>query len=218
MPELKQKHAIPLLEPRALVAYSLLLVFATAAVGFLVLQRHRSSTEVRWKAVDGRWTDSNGIISVLTYGRGDMQVGGDERWTDYRFSADVRYDLFFPETHYGDAGLGVRISDASEGVDSYRGYYAGIRADGQTLFFGRADYGWHELAETRMANPVHLGEWYHMQIELRACNFRVEVVDPSKQTTVIAYTERNCKTSGAVSLRSFYAQSSWQNVTVTSLR
>ena len=169
---------------------------------------------LHWHAVDGRWTDNNGIISVLTYGRGDMQTAGKEGWTDYTFEADLRYDLLFPETHYGDAGLVVRVSDASEGVDSYRGYYAGLRADDQTLVFGRADFGWRELAEARLQKPIGMGQWYHMGITVQGCAFSITVTDPQSESTQLRYVDRRCKPVGAVGLRSFYAQSSWRNVNV----
>lgn len=167
-----------------------------------------------WHVVDGRWVDNDGVISVLTYGRGDMELAGNETWTNYTFAADLRYDLLFPETHYGDAGLVARVSDASEGVDSYRGYYAGLRADDQALVFGRADFGWRELATAHMPHPIRMGEWYHMEIAARGCTLAITVIDPLRQATNLTYTDRDCRPAGAVGLRSFYAQSSWRNVTV----
>ena len=143
-----------------------------------------------------------------------MQTAGKEGWTDYTIEADLRYDLLFPETHYGDAGLVVRVSDASEGVDSYRGYYAGLRADDQTLVFGRADFGWRELAEARMQSPIRMGHWYHMEITAQGCVFLIIVTGPQFERTQLRYIDRRCKPAGGVGLRSFYAQSSWRNVSV----
>jgi hypothetical protein len=193
-----------------LILSSLLIIAVLGTIFF-----HRSSTpRLKWQQIDGRWVEDAGLISVLTYGRGDMEIANDDDWRNYTLDADIRYDLLFPETHYGDVGLGVRISDASQGVDSYKGYYAGLRADDQTIVFGRADYGWQELGNQRLAAPIRMNAWYHMQIAVHGCHFVVIVTDPAGHITSLTVDDRTCKPTGGVALRSFYAQSSWTNVSL----
>ncbi|HZZ40092.1 MAG TPA: family 16 glycoside hydrolase [Acidobacteriaceae bacterium] len=168
-----------------------------------------------WKPISGNWTLHDNVISNAHYGRGDMLIMEHPEGSDSRISADVRFDLLFEETHYGDAGLILRATDPQPGVDSYKGYYAGLRPDNQTLVLGRASYDWHLLQETRLAAPMAAGAWYHLELTAHGCNLEVDArpVD-EPQTTTIRYTDSHCLTAGAGGLRSFYADASWRNVRV----
>lgn len=156
---------------------------------------------------------------MLSYGRGDLYWAGDETWKDYMLSTDIRYDLLFPETHYGDAGVTVRTADTTAGVDSYRGYYIGLRADDQVLLLGRADYDWKLLATARMPAPLRAGIWYHLSVLAKGCTFDVSAAEGGQAPiTTLHYFEPNCRKSGAIGLRSFYTQSSWRNLNLHLLR
>ena len=85
----------------------------------------RYGTMRGWQPIGGHWSEHQGIFSNATYGRGDMLIAQHSNGTNYTISADIRFDLLFPETHYGDAGLVIRTTNPEQGVDSYQGYYAG---------------------------------------------------------------------------------------------
>lgn len=166
-----------------------------------------------WDPISGNWSFHDNIISNAHYGRGDMLILEHPEGGDFRISADVRFDLLFEETHYGDAGLILRATDPQPGVDSYKGYYAGFRPDSQTLVLGRASYDWRLLQETKLATPIASGAWYHLELAAHGCDLEVEArpADGSASTS-IRYTDPHCLTTGVGGLRSFYADASWRNV------
>jgi hypothetical protein len=201
----------------------LILAAAMCAVGVVA---YRLSTEANnkdrygtmrgWQQIGGRWSEHQGIFSNATYGRGDMLIAQHSNGSNYTISADIRFDLLFPETHYGDAGLVIRTTNPEQGVDSYQGYYAGIRPDQQTVVLGRASYDWHQLKTVRLASQVSVGEWYHMAVTAQGCQLTVTVTPQGGgPTTELQQQDAQCLTNGVAGLRSFYAQASWRDVKVT---
>ncbi len=168
-----------------------------------------------WQRISGRWREHDGIFSNPNYGRGDMLIAQRSQSSDYAVSADIRFDLLFPETHYGDAGVVIRASDPQQGVDSYQGYYAGIRPDQQTLILGRATYEWHELAAAKLASPVAVGSWYRLEVAAHGCRLHVTLTPQNGAgKTELDYQDPQCLQAGLAGLRSFYAQASWRNVKI----
>lgn len=169
-----------------------------------------------WQPIGGRWSAQGSIYSNSNYGRGDMLIAPHSQGTNYRISADIRFDLLFPDTHYGDAGLVIRTTDPQQGVDSYQGYYAGVRADDQVIILGRASFDWHELKAVRLNSPVSVGSWYHLDLSVHGCNIAVALAPVSGgPSTQLEFDDQHCLTEGVAGLRSFYAQASWRNVVVT---
>jgi hypothetical protein len=197
---------------------------AAIAVGLFVASRSGSrhsngelySNMHGWQQICGRWTEHAGIFSNSNYGRGDMLIAQGSQGANYRISADIRFDLLFPETHYGDAGLVIRTTDPGQGVDSYQGYYAGVRPDQNTVVLGRASYDWHELKTAPLTAPISVGAWYHLELSAQGCALTV-TVSPIGSSTIsrMDYQDTNCLTQGVAGLRSFYVQASWRNVKVT---
>jgi hypothetical protein len=215
---------LPRIALRTMMAVCLGLAVAVAAGLFLTFRlgsvRVPSDSYERmsgWQPISGRWTEHDGILSNPNYGRGDMLIAQHAPGTNYRICADVRFDLLFPETHYGDAGLVIRTTDPEQGVDSYQGYYAGLRPDEQTVVLGRASYDWRELKNVKLATPVALGAWYRLELSAQGCKLTVTVTPEDKSpSTRIDHEDQQCLTQGVAGLRSFYAQASWRNVTITS--
>lgn len=168
-----------------------------------------------WQPISGRWSESSGVFSNRNYGRGDMLIAPHSKAANYRISADIRFDLLFPETHYGDAGLVIRTTDPEQGVDSYQGYYAGLRPDQQTVVLGRASYDWRQLDTALLATPISAGEWCHLELSVQGCKLTVTATpEGGRAATRIEYTDHHCLTEGAAGLRSFYAQASWRDVKI----
>lgn len=168
-----------------------------------------------WEPISGRWSEHEGVLSNSNYGRGDMLIAAHSHGGNYRISGDIRFDLLFPETHYGDAGLVIRTTDPQTGVDSYQGYYAGLRPDSQTVVLGRASYDWHELKATTLSSPIAVGSWYHLELVANGCNLTV-IAAPAENgsATRIDYQDAHCLQDGVAGLRSFYTQASWRNVKI----
>jgi hypothetical protein len=144
-----------------------------------------------------------------------MLIAQHSEGTNYRVSADIRFDLFFSETHRGDAGLVIRASDPEQGVDSYQGYYAGLAPDAQVLILGRASYDWNPLEIVKLATPILNGAWYHLELAAQGCRLEVTATpDGNRPATHIDHQDNHCLTEGVAGLRSFYTQTSWRNVKI----
>ena len=215
MPRLSRKARSVLL----LIMVSVFLAGGILIIYRLVLDRSESGQYENmhgWQAMSGRWTQNAGIFTNANYGRGDMLIAQHSKRSNYSISADIRFDLLFPETHYGDAGLVIRTTDPQPGVDSYEGYYAGLRPDTQTVILGRASYDWHKLAVAKLNSPISVGSWYRLEISAQGCTLTVSVNPVNGQSpTKLQYDDKACMTEGVAGLRSFYAQASWRDVKIT---
>ena len=207
-----------------LTAIIVVILLAALSAGVLIAYRltregaqsNPYETMHGWQPIGGRWSEHDGVFSNATYGRGDMLIAQHSDGSNYTISADIRFDLLFPETHYGDAGLVIRTTNPEPGVDSYQGYYAGLRPDQQAVVLGRASYDWHQLKIAPLAAPVSVGEWYHLGVSAQGCRLTVTVApEGGTPATELQYEDPQCLTAGAAGLRSFYAQASWRNVMVT---
>lgn len=168
-----------------------------------------------WQPISGQWSEHSGVIFNRNYGRGDMLIAQHSEGADYRIAAEVRFDLLFPETEYGDAGLVIRTTDPEQGVDSYQGYYAGIRPNQQTIVLGRASYDWHELRSAALLTPIAVGNWYRLEFAADGCKLTVTATpDGNRPATRMEYTDNHCLTRGVAGLRSFYTQASWRDVQI----
>jgi hypothetical protein len=190
-------------------------VFAAWRSGWGRTQGKRDGSLAAWRPISGHWTERAGILANSNYGRGDMLIARRPQGTNYRISADLRFDLLFSETQYGDAGLVIRTTDPEQGVDSYQGYYAGLRPAEQTVVLGRASYDWRQLEATKLSTPVSEGTWYHLELAAQGCRLTVTATpDGGRPATRIDYQDNKCLTEGVAGLRSFYAQASWRDVKI----
>lgn len=191
-------------------------LFWVVRQGFEWVNADRYESMQGWQPISGKWSEHSGIFSNRNYGRGDMLIAQRSKGTDYSISADIRFDLLFPETDYGDAGLVIRTTHPEQGVDSYQGYYAGLRPVDQTLVLGRASYDWHQLDVATLVTPISVGDWYHLELAVTGCRVTVMVTPQrGRSATRMEYTDDKCLTEGVAGLRSFYAQASWRNVKIT---
>jgi hypothetical protein len=206
---------------RAIIAAAALAV-ALAAASFSIARRgmnwesgDRYGGMQGWQPISGKWSEHSGVVFNRNYGRGDMLIAQHSQGADYRIAADVRFDLLFPETEYGDAGLVIRTTDPEQGVDSYQGYYAGIRPAQQTIVLGRASYDWQELRTMTLAAPIAVGDWYHLELAVKGCKLTVTATpEGNRPPTCMVYTDDHCLREGVAGLRSFYAQAAWRNVQI----
>jgi hypothetical protein len=214
-------HTLSRIARTSLVAFALCIILAGGLfVGYRMHSEQSKTSRYEsmagWQAISGRWNENEGVLSNSNYGRGDMLIAQHSQGSNYSISADMRFDLLFPETHYGDAGLVIRTTDPEQGVDSYQGYYAGIRPEDQTIVLGRASYDWHQLAIASLQTPVSVGSWYRLELSAQDCMLTVTVTpEDGREPTRLTYGDKQCMTNGVAGLRSFYAQASWRNVKIT---
>jgi signal transduction histidine kinase len=163
-----------------------------------------------WTAFGGIWELANGVMRNDSDERGAKLVTGSAVWKDYSFSGDV--ELLGQQ---GDAGLMLRSGDEERGVDSYRGYYVGLRSNDDNLIIGLADHGWIELAARPMPGGVHPFQWYHLKGAVRGCQITAIATEISTRafqaTSVI---DKDCVPQGRVGLRSHSSGGVWKNLEV----
>src|SRR5580700_2538859 len=109
------------------------IVVALAALGSIALLLLNSSRGLpyhdsfaqgkidEWTAYDGNWNLVDGSVTNDSDERGAKLIVGSPRWRSYAIDADLQL------IGGGDAGLLLRTSNIERGVDSYDGYYAGLR-------------------------------------------------------------------------------------------
>jgi signal transduction histidine kinase len=162
-----------------------------------------------WKAYGGTWEVVNGSIRNDSDERGAKLIAGSPNWRDYAFDADVEL------LGDGDAGLIVRASNAEEGVDSYSGYYAGLRTADSSLVIGLVDHGWVEHDPKPLPGGVHPFVWYHLNVVADGCQIfaKATALGTGSQVTN-SLEDRACFASGQVGLRSYSSGGVWRNVSV----
>jgi signal transduction histidine kinase len=164
-----------------------------------------------WHALGGTWELADGAIRNESDERGAKLITGSKSWRDYTLEADIQ--LLGRD---GDAGLIARSSDEENGVDSYSGYYAGLRNHDDTLVLGRADHGWIESHAVPIPGGVRPFHWYHLRLIVVGCEMRASAADPSTGTLVsAAMTETGCEQNGRIGLRSYSSGGVWRNVRAT---
>jgi hypothetical protein len=153
-----------------------LLALFLVGVGITVIARYRkemalpyhdslaSNSAGEWTPLGGTWEVNNGSVYNRSDERGAKLVAGSPAWTDYALDADLKLI-----GHEGDLGVIVRLGDEERGVDSYRGYYLGLRSADSALVLGRADHGWMERQPVPMLGGVQVGTWYRLHVVAFGC-------------------------------------------------
>lgn len=167
-----------------------------------------AGTADEWNAFGGTWGVYGGGMRNDSDERGAKLMTGSPYWRNYFVEADVK--LLGGD---GDAGLIIRASNVEDGVDSYSGYYAGLRTRDGRLALGRAEHGWQEDDTAPVAGGVHAFQWYHLKLLAYGCHIAASATFPSTgQTTAVAITDKGCLKSGMIGLRSYSAGGEWRNV------
>jgi len=164
-----------------------------------------------WRAFGGTWELVDGAMRNDSDERGAKLLSGSPWWHNYSIEADI-YLL----GNSGDAGLTIRSGDEEEGVNAYRGYYAGVRITDNSLVLGRADHGWMEVAHpSRIPEGIRPFQWYHLKLLAYDCQI-VAAFGPRGQParTALGITDDNCVRFGRVGLRSYSSGGIWRNVVI----
>jgi signal transduction histidine kinase len=215
---------LPLLGRQALVGSLASLVLAS---GFIALRSYlhgpsrglpyRDSfalgKSAEWKALGGTWELVNGSMRNGSDERGARLLTGSPYWHNYSLEADIKLLGIS-----GDAGLVIRSSNEEEGVNDYRGYYAGVRTLDNTLVLSRAAHGWMEVSKHSHApGGIRPFQWYHLKLLAYDCQIAATLSTPSMgDATSLAINDPACVDSGRVGLRSYSSGGVWRNVAIRS--
>lgn len=202
---------------------ALLALFAVGATALLVYRRspwrglpYKDSFEAgnseEWSAYGGTWRVTQGAVRNESDERGAKLMTGSPWWSDYTITTDV--ELLGEQ---GDAGVILRGSDEEQGVDSYTGYYVGLRSNDGSLIIGLAQHGWLQFAGTAMpggvVRPFH---WYRLRASVQGCRVYAMAVDSvTRETRSISVDDQaNCLRRGRVGIRSHSSGGAWKNFSV----
>jgi signal transduction histidine kinase len=162
-----------------------------------------------WIPLGGSWKESDGIIENESEERGAKLMYGLKSWQDYFVEADA--ELLGSS---GDAGLIIRASGEEEGVDSYHGYFAGIRNKDDVALLGRADFGWDQYAAVPLISAVEVSHWYHLTLVAFECNIAFSIIDEHDHVTRTFAMDSQCLHSGRIGLKSYGSGARWKNIKV----
>jgi signal transduction histidine kinase len=207
-----------LLKGRLILRLVTFFVLSLCIVGAFWLGRSSDSPKAQsygvdglsdWTPLGGTWASIDGAIQNTSEQRGAKLMNGSRRWENYSVEGDL--ELLGPN---GDAGFIVRSSDEEVGVDSYYGYFAGLRDIDNTLVIGRADFGWRELLARPITPKVLAGEWYHLKFMVYDCDL-VATVSAIEGGSISAHIkDPECITSGRFGLKSYASGGRWRNIEV----
>jgi hypothetical protein len=168
------------------------------------------SDATEWLPIGGDWQISDGAVVNRSDEHGAKLVTGSRRWTDYELNADLKLI-----GHDGDVGLMVRVGNEEHGVDSYNGYYVGLRSVDSSIVIGRADHGWIEGRPVAMPGGVQIGSWYRLRVVVVGCDIGAQATNlASGATSYAAFEENPCVPQGKIGLRSMATGGAWRNVHV----
>ncbi|HEX4038821.1 MAG TPA: ATP-binding protein [Acidobacteriaceae bacterium] len=163
-----------------------------------------------WTPFGGSWRIADGAVSSNSYERGAKLLAGSRYWSNYTVSADILF-----RGPAADMGVVIRTNDESRGVDSYNGYFVGLRSLDGTLVMGRASYSWLEVQPVMIPGGVSPFIWYRLRVTAYGCDIGGSVTNLSTgQSAWIAFQEYFCVKSGRFGLRTLNANAEWRNVRV----
>ena len=193
-----------------------ILFFAVRACQTARVAQPTCASLAPWQFYGGAWSSDGGLLEATRNGRGDMAISRDRSYRDFEFSVQMQLRDLYPGTNYGDAGVLFRVRNPYIGVDSYNGYYLGLRASDHALFFGRVDGEWKQLLYTLMPAPLAPGAWYTLSVKARGCRFSLSAQPTSGgPVTGLRYTDAHCLSSGSVGMRVYYVKAAWRDLKFT---
>ena len=163
-----------------------------------------------WTPFGGSWEIVDGAVKSNSYERGAKLLAGSSHWSNYTLTTDIWF-----EGPAADMGVVIRTNEEAEGVDSYHGYFVGIRSLDGTLVMGRANYSWIEVRPVIISGGIHPFNWYRLRVTAYGCNIAASVTNLATQETAwIAFEEHFCVASGRFGLRTLNANAQWRNISV----
>lgn len=168
-----------------------------------------------WDMFDGTWSVSGGVLSETAGGtNGNKAVTGSSGWRNYQLAAEIE------ATSAGSVdGVAVRVSDPSDGTDSYDGYLVFFDTHAGDFVIAREDYSYAPLATVTVPSGVATNTWYRITVRVSGNHLSATLATAAgAQVAQVATTDPyNSFPEGMIALRDFDGTASWRDVTVTAL-
>jgi signal transduction histidine kinase len=162
-----------------------------------------------WTALGGTWEVANASVRNDSNDLGAKLLTGSASWKDYVVEGDLQL------LGVGSVGVLARVRDAELGENSFRGYFAGIRAADNALVLGAYDFAYHEAAKARIPQPVRAFQWYHIKLRVDGCQITASAWTAGmREVRTAPVNDPDCFKSGSIGLRSNGTGGVWRNITV----
>lgn len=157
-----------------------------------------------WTVLGGNWRLDRQVVSVDAMS-GAKLVRQEPDFTDGAVEADVRLS-----ERNENAGLIVRVRNATVGIDDFDGYEVSISARDRNVILGRHHHDWRLLAAAKAV--IAPGQWHHLRTVLEGPRIRVYL--DHEATPKIDFTDSSPMLAGSVALRTWNSDASFRNVRI----
>lgn len=164
------------------------------------------SVPAGWRRLGGAWGPDGKGIHVKA-GSGFKLI----RDMPDQADGDVETRLVLWNDFGDNAGLLVRLSDASEGADEFVGYEVSLSARDHRLILGKHRHDFKPLAEAKA--PVHPGIWYRLRVHTEGARLRVFLNDEAEPRIDFTDTDQPIL-KGKVALRTWNSNCSFRDVKI----
>lgn len=163
--------------------------------------------EDRWTGLGGTWEVIDGAMRNDSNDRGAKLLTGSPAWRDYIVESEVQ------ALGAGSVGVLARVSEADLGEDSFKGYFAAVRAADNSLVLGAYDFAYHEVAKVPLPRPVRERTWYHVRLKVDHCQITASAWGDGMSTiNTGTVNDPDCFRSGGIGLRSNGTGGVWRNL------
>ena len=168
-----------------------------------------SNTRDLWTGLGGTWEVIEGTMRNDSNDRGAKLLIGSPRWRDYIVEGEVQ------PLGSGSVGVLARVSEADFGEDSFRGYFAAIRAVDNSFVLGAYEFAYHEVVKLPLPEPIREGRWYHLKLKVDQCEISASAwTDGMTAIHTGTVKDPDCFRSGRIGLRSNGTGGVWRNIVV----
>lgn len=165
-----------------------------------------------WKTHGGEWSVENGELHVQG-GTGPKVAIAGLQADDFQLDVELR-----PDSEGAQAGVIFRADQLGDGVDAFRGYYVGVKADGNLVMWGATDPKWRPVATRSF--EVKVKQWYHLRLQVAGNNAKIFVDGKAinEQTWPVFDGIDAAFTRGSFALRALDGAASFRNLRITPYR
>lgn len=157
-----------------------------------------------WTKYGGTWSESSGQYSV-NVGAGYKSIANGTCFYDMIYEADVRVGNLT-----GDAGLIFKVSNPTEGMNNFDGYYVGISAFSDYVVLGKMNNNsWTQLGFFQLS--IDSSTMYHLKVVVRGSNIKVYV---NYFPNSIINVDDSTFTKGAIGVRTSNPDAYFDNIVV----
>ncbi|MCW1885093.1 family 43 glycosylhydrolase [Luteolibacter flavescens] len=165
-----------------------------------------------WKTHGGEWSAEGGELRVKG-GAGPKALLDGLEAGDFVLDVEVR-----GESDGAQAGIVFRAADVADGVDAFRGYYAGVSAGRNLVMWGATDPKWRTIA----ARPVEVKpkQWYYLRLKVTGNNTKIYIDEKpiTAETWPVFDGIDAAFAKGGIALRALDGDASFRNLKIATYR